>query len=189
MFRSSLTGIRGLCALAGLALVPMAAQSGTPVIYTDGARALFEVEMPDFWSLRTGGLRDLTGPETVQDTRDISRVFGMTPDAHAGIWVGLISPFGVSTLEEAGEYLRDIGPFLVQDAEVQAPVARRINGLPARSLKGTGRRSGQTIQFTVLAIDLPNDRVAISVVVFEPGADAEVVGDINAMLGSIKAIR
>jgi hypothetical protein len=170
-------------------MLPFAALAGTPVTYTDAGRALFTVEVPDFWSLRTGGLRDLADPDATEDIRDISRVFGMTPEAHDGIWVGLISPFGVSTLAEAREYLRDIGPFLVQGAVVSEPQPRRINGLPARSLRGSGRRNGAPIDFTVLAIDLPNGRVAIAVVVFEAGADTDVTADINAMLGSIRAAR
>lgn len=180
--------VAGRAVLAVLTLLPATAIAGTPVTYTDGGRALFEVEVPDFWSLRTGGLRDFAGPEP-EDIRDVSRVFGMTPEAHEGIWVGFVSPFDVSTLAQAREYLRDIGPFLVQDAEVSAPTERRINGLPARSLTGSGRRDGTAIDFTVIAIDLPNGRVAIVFVVFEAGADGDVTGDINDMLASFRAVR
>ena len=178
---------RTLCS-AALVVMPGFAQAGTLVTYTDGDRPLFEIEVPDFWSVRTGGLRDLEGPDA-DDIRDVSRVFGMTPDAHPGVWVGVISPHGVSTLKEAGEYLQDIGPFLVQDASVGAPSQRRVSGMPARRIAGQGRRDGKAIDFTALAIDLPGNRVAIAVVVFEAGADAEPTGDINAMLASIKAVR
>ena len=178
---------RALCA-AALALLPVAAYAGTPVIYKDGPRALFQLEVPDFWSLRTGGLRDLAAPDS-DDIRDVSRVFGMTADAHPGVWVGVISPHGVATLEEAAAYLRDIGPFLVQDASVSPPTPRKVSGMPARRISGQGSRDGKAIDFTVLAIDLPGNRVAIAVVVFEAGADTDPVGDINAMLASIKAVR
>lgn len=169
-------------------MLPASAMAGTSVTYTDGDRPLFKLDVPDFWSLRTGGLRDLAGPDA-DDIRDVSRVFGMTPDAHPGVWVGVISPHGVSTLEEAGEYLRDIGPFLVQDASVGAPSNRQISGMSARRIAGQGRRNGKAIDFTILAVDLPGNRVAIAVVVFEAGADPDPVGDINAMLASIKAVR
>lgn len=173
---------------AGLALWPLSASAQTPVVYTDAGRALFSLEVPDFWSLRTGGLRDLAGPDE-SDIRDVSRVFGLTPDAHPGIWVGIISPHGVSTLKGAADYLRDIGPFLVQDVTVDVPEPRRIGGLPAQRLTGQGTRDGADVSFTVLAIDLPGPRVAIVVVVIEVGADVEPIGDINAMLGSIQAVR
>lgn len=178
---------RTLCA-AVLVCLPALSSAGTSVIYTDGDRPLFALEVPDFWSLRTGGLRDLAGPDA-DDIRDVSRVFGMTPDAHPGVWVGVISPHGVSTLEEAGAYLRDIGPFLVKDASVGAPTQRQVGGMPARRIAGQGRRNGKAIDFTVLAVDLPDSRVAIAVVVFEAGADTDPVGDINAMLASLKAVR
>jgi len=180
--------LRRMLCTAVLACLPALVGAGTPVVYKDGARPLFALEVPDFWSLRTGGLRDLAGPEA-DDIRDVSRVFGMTPDAHPGVWVGVISPHGVSTLQEAGEYLQDIGPFLVEDASVGSPSERRISGMPARRIAGQGRRNGKAIDFTALAIDLPGSRVAIAVVVFEAGADTDPVGDINAMLASIRAVR
>lgn len=181
--------VRRYAIVAVASVFPFAGMAGTPVIYTDGTKPLFEIEVPDFWSLRTGGLRDLASPEQSDDFRDISRLFGITPDAHDGIWVGLISPFGVTTLPEARAYLRDIGPFLVQDASVEPPKARRINGLNASSISGTGRREGRNVSFTVLAIDLPGARVAIAAVVIEAGADLDSLGDVNAMLASIQAVR
>ena len=176
-----------LAALALWVLVPLGAVANTTVTYSDGGKALFDIEVPDFWNIRTGGLRDLEGPDS-EGIRDISRVFGMTPEAHDGVWVGMIAPHGVSTLEEARAYLQDIGPFLVEDPTVAAPTPRRINGLSASSLKGKGRRNGKAIDFTVLAIELPGNRVAIAVVVLEKGADMTPLGDINAMLSSIKPV-
>ena len=60
-----------ICLAAQLAIG--AAQAGTPVVYEDDGRALFKLEVPDFWTLRTGGLRDLEGPDA-DDIRDVSRV-------------------------------------------------------------------------------------------------------------------
>ena len=174
-------------AIAAVAVVGTAS-AGTPVTYTDKGKALFHFEVPDFWSLRTGGLRELADQDA-SDLRDVSRVFGLTPKAHEGVWVGIISPHGVSTLAQARDYLQDIGPFLVEDAEVSEPKLRQIGGLPARSIAGEGRRNGKRIDFTALAIDLPGNRIAIAVVVFEQGADTNPVGDINAMLTSIRAAR
>lgn len=188
MYRRKLFALKGLLAGVALALLPSVGLAGTAVTYTDGDTRLFQIEVPDFWSLRTGGLRDLAGPEG-EGIRDISRVFGMTPDAHPGVWVGLISPHGVTTLAEARDYLQDIGPFLVSDASVSAPQPRRINGMPASRLSGEGRRAGRDVTFTVLAVDLPGSRVAIAVVVFEAGAVSVPIADINAMLASLRAIR
>lgn len=188
MTSHSKMGLRQWVAAVPLVLLPFAVGAGTPVTYTDGNKALFQVEVPDFWSLRTGGLRELAD-EDAADLRDVSRVFGLSPNAHPGVWVGLISPHGVSTLAQARDYLREIGPFLVKNAEVSSPQTRRIGGLPARSIAGQGQRNGKRVDFTALAIDLPNNRVAIAVVVFEQGADADPVGDINTMLASIRSVR
>jgi len=164
------------------------ASAGTPVVYKDGAKSLFQIEAPDFWNVRTGGQRTLTAPDTGEE-RTVSRIMGLTPVSEKGIWVGFVSPHGVRTLDEASEYLQDIGPFLVQDTEIGKRVTRRINGLPTKTVAGTGKRKGRRVEFTVVMVDLPYDRVAISVVVFEAGADPSPVNDINDMLLSFKAIR
>ena len=171
-----------------MAMSPRQAKAETPVVYMDGDRKIFEVDIPDFWSMRTGGIREIADPDT-GELRDVSRVFGLRPDAHSGIWLGLMSPHGVADLAAARDYLQDIGPFLVQDTELNAPKNRQIAGYPARTVSGKGRRGSKRIEFTAVTIDLPGDRVVIAVAVFEAGADVEPVGDINAILSSIRAIR
>lgn len=178
----------GFSIVIGLAALAAPLGAGTPVIYKEGKVAVFEIDVPDFWSLRTGGLREIADPES-GDLRDVSRVFGMTPNGHEGIWVGVISPHGVSDLDGAKDYLQEIGPFLVTSPQVDAATTLRVNDRPARRFAGQGQRDGKNVNFTVLTIDLPGNRVAIGIVIFEDGADPEPTGDINEMLSSIKAVR
>ena len=189
-FLSRCLSVVSLCVVFSAALFLQAkpAQAETPVIYKDDGKAIFRINVPDFWSLRTGGLRDIADPK-LGELRDVSRVFGMTPDAHPGVWVGMISPHGVSDLKGARDYLAEIGPFLVTDAVLQEPKTRRIAGYPARTVAGQGRRDGKALDFTAITIDLPGNRVAIAVVIFEAGADLEPLGDINRMLTSIRSAR
>lgn len=188
MVSQFLTSLKRAALIAGVFALPNGLQAGTPLVYTDGNTPLFQVEVPDFWSVRTGGIRDLTAPNA-EDVRDVSRIFGMTPESHDGIWVGFVSPHGVATLEGARNYLTEIGQFLVKDAVVAKTKTRRIAGLPAQTFSGTGSRDGKSLEFTAITIDLPNDRVAVSVVVFEAGSDADIINDINDMMASVKAIR
>lgn len=179
---------RSLAIAAGFLAVPVAGFAGTPITYTDGGRALFQIEVPDFWSVRTGGLRDLTAPDA-EDVRDVSRVFGLTPESHEGIWVGFVSPHGVASLADAREYLTEIGQFLVKDAQVETSKSRKVAGLPAQTFSGTGRRGGKPLEFTAITIDMPNERVAVSVVVFEAGSDVDIINDINEMMASFEVVR
>ncbi len=170
------------------ALLPVtSAFAGTPVTYTDANRALFRFEAPDFWSVRTGGPRELTAPGT-EDARGVSRVIGLQPVTEPRLWVGFISPYGVRNFEEAAEYLQDIGPFLVTDAAVDTRKKRQIAGRPARTIAGHGRRNGKNVNFTAVMIDLPNNRMAISVVVMEAGLDAANLEAVNAMFASFRAV-
>lgn len=188
MHQKLLNLTRGLAIATGFLVTPTIVTAGTPMTYTDGGRALFQIEVPDFWSVRTGGLRNLAAPDA-EDVRDVSRVFGLTPESHEGIWVGFVSPHGVASLADARDYLTDIGQFLVKDAEVRTSKSRVIAGLPAQTFSGTGRRGGNLLEFTAITIDMPNGRVAVSVVVFEAGSDVDIINDINEMMASFKVIR
>jgi hypothetical protein len=178
--------LKPLAFVAGLALAS-GAVAGTPITYTDGDKSLFRVEVPDFWSVRTGGIRDLD--DGAIPLRDVSRVMGLTPEAHDGIWVGLISPHGVSTLDEAVAYLQEIGQFMLTDPQVEPARSLRIGGMPSRAFTGRGVRNGISVSFTAVMVDLPNGRVAISVVIVEAGADAAILDDVNAMFTTLRAIR
>ena len=176
--------------LAVVASVPTvgAVQAETPVTYTDNGQALFAFDVPDFWHLRTGGIRDLTHSLT-RDPRTVSRLMGLQPVASEGIWMGLISPLGVRTTEDGLAYLQDIGPFLVKDAQVLDRDRRRIGGRSATVLSGQGRREGVDVAFTASVIPLPQGRVAIAVVVMEAGLDPALVNDVNAVFASFRAVR
>lgn len=77
-------GARRLVPLVLLILMHQAVFAGSPVTDTDAGRAVVSIDLPEYWSLRTGGLRDFAGPEA-EGVRDVSRVFDMTPEAHEGI--------------------------------------------------------------------------------------------------------
>lgn len=181
---------RILAAMASLlallpALLPGGLQAQTPVTYSDGGRALFHIEAPDFWTMRTGGPRLLTAPDS-DETRPTSRIIGLQPTAADDVWVGFVSPHGVATLEQAEDYLRDIGPHLVNDARTTARGPVRIGGRPAMRYTGSGRRNGRAVSFTAVTIDLPGPRVAVSVTVIEAGADPVWTGYINAIYASFR---
>lgn len=163
-------------------------QADTPVTYTENGRALFSFEAPDFWSVRVGGPRDLSDPK-IEQSRGVSRLIGLHPVSEPHLWVGFISPEGVRDFADAREYLRDIGPFLVKDAKIDKRAKRVIGGRSAQTLAGHGKRDGKSVNFTAVAIDLPNNRVAISVVVMDAGLDPESLADVNRMFASFRAGR
>ncbi|MCA0872384.1 hypothetical protein LCL97_16235 [Seohaeicola saemankumensis] len=167
-------------------MAPVAALADMPVAYKDGAATLFRFNAPDFWTVRAGGPRDLTAPGDTGEL-GVNRVIGLQPTADPHVWMGFVSPRGVSSFEQAGAYLREVGPFLVKNVSAGEIVPTRVGGLPARKMAGTGTRNGRAVEFTAVAIDLPGPRMAVSVVVFESGANPELVQDVNAVFASFRA--
>ena len=179
---------RSLALIFTIGLFNSQAAAEVPVTYTEAGRALFRFDAPDFWTIRTGGPRLLSAPDT-EDERGVSRVIGLAPTTDPRIWVGFVSPQGISNFEQGVEYLRDIGPSLVKDPVTTTRKETRVNGLKAATFSGTGRRNGKKVAYTAILIDLPGGRIAASVVVMEPGVDADSLRAANAMLGSIRAAR
>lgn len=162
--------------------------SDTPVTYTEGGRALFQFDVPDFWMLRTGGPRDLEDTQ-LGDTRSVSRVMAARPVTDDSVWIGFVSPFGVASIEDGVRYLQDVDKFLVKNPEVTSDANMRIGGLPARVIRGTGTRDGRGINFTATVIDLPRNRVAVVVTILRDGADPGYVEDLNAIFASFRSVQ
>ncbi|NHQ75782.1 hypothetical protein HAT86_15120 [Roseovarius gahaiensis] len=164
------------------------ARAQTPVSYSEDGRVLFTVEVPDFWSVRTGGPREIARSED-DAPQLVPRVLALEPTVDRGTWMGLMSPPAVPDLASARRYMGQLSRFLALDVEVGPPVVRRISGRPAEVFAGTGRREGQQLQFTVAAIELPGRRVAVVAAVLEAGADPAFIEALNAVFASFRAIR
>ncbi len=168
------------------ALAPASADS--PVTYTDTGRALFSFSVPDFWAVRTGGPREIEDTE-LGDLRAVARVMAIRPVTDDNVWMGFVSPAGVTSIEGGLQYLEDIDKFLVEDPSISSTSDTRIGGLPARVIRGTGTRDGRGINFTATVIDLPNGRVAVVVAILRNGADPAYVDDLNAVFASFRALQ
>lgn len=179
--------MRRLALLAAI-FGPAVAGAEMPVTFVQDGRALFTLSAPDFWQVRAGGPRSVIAPET-GEARQISRVIGFEPAADQGVWVGFMAPNGVGTMQEARDYLSNIGGLVVSDPQVSDRMRIRIGGLPAERYAGTGRRAGRKVGFTAVLIDLPGRGVAVSLAVMEARADPSLVADINAIYRSFRAVR
>ena len=81
----------------------------TPLGYTQNGKALFRIDVPDFWNVRIGGPRTLTPPGE-DEARDVARVIGLLPEGAEGIWMGFSVPQGISSIEDGVDYMREQGP-------------------------------------------------------------------------------
>ena len=159
----------------------------TPLGYTQNGKALFRIDVPDFWNVRIGGPRTLTPPGE-DEARDVARVIGLLPEGAEGIWMGFSVPQGITSIEDGVDYMREQGPHLLHDVTVSERRSRVIGGRQALSITGKGRRKGRQVQFTAVLIDLPGPRVAFSVTVLENGFDPELLKDVNDIYSSFRAL-
>lgn len=171
--------------LAGL-VAPLPAAADATASYRENGRALFSFDVPDFWTLHVAGNRLLDDPDGGPPRR-VSQVLGMEPTVDPTVWMGFVSPPGIATLAGGRAYLRDLAEFLALDPVTTPPVARRIGGLPAEVITGTGRRKGRGIQYSIAVIDLPGDRIAIGVAVIEAGTDPAAYDILNGIFASFRA--
>ena len=85
------------------------------------------------------------------------------------MWTGLWSPPGVEDFAEARDYLRRLGPRLLDSPQVGYRDARNVNGRPARIFSGTGTRTGRDFDFVFAVVQIAPDRIAVAAFVGEPG--------------------
>ena len=179
--------VRNLAILVGVAW-GSAAFAETPVTYAQGGTSLFTVDVPDFWTVRTGGIREITD-SALGESRLVNRVIGIRPENDEGAWMGFVSPPGVSTLDQGRAYLGEIGKFLVTEAEITGTRPWRIDGREAEIIQGTGQRDGRDVSFTVALIDLPGGRVAVAIGTVSGAEGAAFVGEINDVFNSFRVAK
>ncbi|MEM9248911.1 MAG: hypothetical protein AAGB05_09475 [Pseudomonadota bacterium] len=174
------------CALALSLCVPTGALADARASFLERGQTLFSFAIPDFWSLTTGGARELTLPGTT-DARPVPQILSIRPSVEPTVWMAFYAPRGVRTFEEGRDYLREVGQFLANAPQVTDDTVRRIGGRPAEVVKGTGRRDGTALQFVVALIDLPGPRIAIAAAVIEAGAPETAFDAVNDVFASFRA--
>jgi hypothetical protein len=181
----------GTIAALAVAIAPFGnglAAADVPLTYTSGNAAVFTLDVPDFWEVRTGGIHELTAPET-GITRSVPRVMSISPQVEPGVWIGFTVPDGVATIDQGVAYLRELGQFLSLDIEMSVPERRSIGGLQAIRSDGLGIRDGKKVQLTLALVDLPNNRIVAVAVLTEVGIDASWYPAINDVLQTLRAGR
>ncbi|MEM8555315.1 MAG: hypothetical protein AAGF71_10890 [Pseudomonadota bacterium] len=172
--------------IAILIAAPLQSFAEARVSFSETGRTLFSFEVPDFWTLKAGGERQLSLPEG-GEPRGVPQILSMHPTVDPTVWMAFYAPPGVTTLAEGREYLSEIGQFIANAPQVVEEQSRAIAGRPSQVIRGTGTARGKDVQFTVTLIGLPGPRIAIGAVVIEEGAPEGVYEAVNDVFSSFKA--
>jgi hypothetical protein len=154
---------------AGLAAVSIGqTASAATVEYVSQGAAIFRFDVPEDWQFRVGP--DMPAAEMPEGMSPAPRVISVRPPGEDGVlWTGLWSPPGVQDFGEARDYLRRLGPRLLDDPQVGYTDERSVDGRPARIFSGTGTRTGRAFDFVFAAVQITPDRIAIAAFIGEPG--------------------
>ena len=118
----------------------MAASAGT-IDYVSKAFRCSVSRFRDDWQFRIGP--DVPAAEMPDGLTPAPRVISVRPPGEEGVmWTGLWSPPGVRDFAAARDYLRRLGPRLLEDPEVGYRDTRTVNDRPSRVFSGTGSRWG-----------------------------------------------
>ncbi len=182
----SLQGIARVACASVLSLGFMTAPSLAEVTatYDGGGRDLFNIAVPDHWVLATGGFENYASEASEKPA--VPRVLGMRPENDNRLWVGFLSPDGVSNVAQAGSYIRNLDKRLVESPQIEEKRTTSIGGRSATYFHGEGQRNGKPVDFTVGVIDLPSNRVAIFVIAGEHGARSLYRDELNDIVRSFR---
>lgn len=182
----SLQGITKFASASVLSLGVMAGPSVAEVTatYDGGSRNLFEIAVPDHWVLATGGFENYATQDAEKPA--VPRVLGMRPENDNRVWVGFLSPDGVSNVAQAARYIRNLDRRLVESPQIEEQRTTTIGGRSSTYFNGTGTRNGKPVNFTVGVIDLPSNRVAIFVIAGENGARSLYRDELNHVVRSFR---
>jgi len=162
------------------------ASAGT-VEYASQGTPIFRFDVPDDWQFRIGP--DVPATEMPEGTSPAPRVISVRPPGEdAVMWTGLWSPPGVEDFAEARDYLRRLGPRLLDAPEVGYRDTRSVGGRAARIFSGTGTRMGRDFDFVFAVVQLAPERIAIAAFIGEPGIFDRYEPQLVALLDSVEPV-
>jgi hypothetical protein len=161
------------------------------VEYVSQGAPIFRFDVPDDWQFRIGP--DVPAADMPQGTSPAPRVISVRPPGEDGVmWTGLWSPPGVESFADARDYLRRLGPRLMDGPQVGYRNERSVNGRPARIFSGTGTRMGRDFDFVFAVVQIAPGRIAVAAFIGEPGIfdryEAQLV-DLLDSLEPVEAVR
>ena len=171
---------------AGALLAALAGQGLAEEVsfVTDGG-ALFTFDAPEGWLVRDGFESTRGRPEGVRPEAQLISL--LPPEEELIMWTGLWAPPDVRSFAEARAYLGKAVPRLLEAPESTYNDRRTIGGKPARVWSGVGFRDGRDMDFSIAAIQIARERIALVAFIGEPAAWDRHDATLIAVLNSIEA--
>ena len=172
-----------------LAIASGPADAQVRVTYESGGIGVFSVVAPDHWIVATGAsISDALGKSDIEGAEpDPPRVIGLHPESDQSVWIGLLSPPEIETIEAAEAYVKAMGANLVDGAEVTRKEDGMLGDIPARFYSGGATREDTPVDFVVAIAPLRAGRIAIGIFIGEFGGRQIYDPSISTIAQSFRA--
>lgn len=181
MSRVLLTGCLVLGALSGAA--PLV---GETVEYKRDGKILFTIDYPEGWNVDTDFVAEAKAAGTWGDGGPQIEIVEAMPADGMRAWIGVwIAPPDVTNLEEAAEYGRSLGEFLMADVEAGEVEKGSLNGLDSISVEGVARRDGNEVEFGMAFFQATRNAVGAVLYIGETGAWEEHEDELESIAASV----
>ena len=174
-----------LIAIILTAVIGVQAAFADTVEYVSQGIPIFRFDVPDDWQFRIGP--DVPVAAMPEGTSPAPRVISVRPPGEESVmWTGLWSPPGVEDFTEARDYLRRLGPRLLDDPQVGYRDERMVNGNPARVFSGVGSRLGRDFDFVFAVVQIVPGRIAVAAFIGEPAIFDRYEAQLVDLLDSVE---
>lgn len=180
-------------ARAGAALIALMSALALPstaeaqmLIYEHDDDPLFSVEIPEGWTVDLNFDQEAREAGVPEDEKPLFDIVEVSPSDGGHVWLGFWAVPMASTIDEGVAYFESLGGDLFEEKEVLDPEDTKLNGMTARTWKGTGKHQGEDVEFVMALFEPRGGAIAAALYVGARDAWESYREELAAMVASIE---
>ena len=155
--------------LAGgfLLLLPLLALGATgagaqPLVYEHDGQPLFSLQVPEGWQVDLDFSAEAREAGVAEGEEPLFEIVEISPGDDSHVWFGVWALADISTLDQGLTYLGSLRGDLFTDLEASEPMATELGGMAARTISGTAKREGESVELA-MALFAPRENSVVAI--------------------------